>query len=141
MSWSTLRPRWRRRNRKLKSDWSGMDPNSCRVGWLDVLISVRDRLCHALDQLAIDRCCRRTNLFGRERSSREPIMNTSALHDTAFRTDSHDSQLLGRSCDPTSVPRCRISKPGSLNRCHPGYDRYAVQDLLRCADLEIMFGS
>src|SRR5258708_12238316 len=59
----------------------------------------------------------------------------SANADTAFRADSHDSQLLDRSCDPTSVSRCRISKPGShfdsFNRWHSGYNRYPVQDLLR----------
>jgi len=40
MSWSILRPCWGRRDQKLKSDRSGMDPDSCRVGWLDVLISI-----------------------------------------------------------------------------------------------------
>ena len=81
MSWSTLRPRWGRRDRKLKSDRSGMDPDSCRVGWLDVLISVRDSLCHEPDQFGLQGCCRRINPIGWERSPREPIMNTSALHD------------------------------------------------------------
>ena len=62
MSWSTLRPRWGRRDRKLKSDRSGMDPDSCRVGWLDVLISIRDCLCHAPDQFILQG--RRINPIG-----------------------------------------------------------------------------
>jgi hypothetical protein len=41
-----------------------MDPDSCRVGWFDVLISVRDGLCHAPDQFAHPGCCRRTSSIG-----------------------------------------------------------------------------
>lgn len=79
MSWPILRPRRGRRDRKLKSDRSGMDPDSCRFGWLHVLVSVRDGLCHAPDQFTLQGY--RIDPIGWERGPREPIMNPSALRD------------------------------------------------------------